>query len=88
MIYFDTGLKKSYKRFYWRHNDRYIVVLWGFQVSLTNVIRIEPVYLALLRLWASAGILHIEFPWFHILLMRRKPWVWIQKVNHATVEEG
>ena len=88
MIYFDTGLKKSYKRFYWRQSDRYLVILWGFRVSLWNKLIIEPVYLAMLRLWASAGILHIEFPWFHILLMRRKPWVWIRKVDHISIEEG
>jgi hypothetical protein len=84
MIYCGRDPVTKFPRFIWRDGDRFLIILWGIDICGGEP---KPVYLPLLRLWASGGIAYIEFPKFRFLFLRRYPWIWFEKAIEVEIEE-
>lgn len=70
-------LEKEFPKRRWRDDDKILSVLVGINISGETV---EPLYKSLLRVWGrGTGNLYVEFPGVLIILMKRKPFIWIER---------
>ena len=83
MILKDRIKWKQFKRFVWRDGDRFLIILWGLNVSGGNV---EPVYLALVHFWGGGGYWCLEFPKLLVVFRRRKPHIYFEWTNKVETE--
>jgi hypothetical protein len=88
IIYVD---KEPWKKFPWivpKDGGRLALVLVGvnFEGGRGEPWSLEPVYRPILHIWRSPGILHLEFPGLLVMLMRRKPWIIIERQKSIELE--
>ena len=82
-VMFREFEKNKFPYFIWRDRDRWFIFLWGIDTEG----EIKPLYLPLLRVWRSTGMLYIEFPKLRILLMQRKPYLYIERASKLAPRE-
>jgi hypothetical protein len=73
----------SYPKFRLRDQGKLFVILEGINlVGDKHGNMFEPVYRAFIEYWASPGMFYIMFPKFLLILMQRKPWIYIERIRN------
>ena len=82
-IYLSRIEYKSFPWIIWKDQGRLLSILHGVN---QEGCKIEPVYLPLLRYSFWPGMMTFQTPKTLVMLMARKPWIFVQKAEGIRME--
>jgi hypothetical protein len=84
-LYKERIPEVSFERFIWRHENKLLSWLVGINlVGDKHNAMFEPIYQAYIEYWFSTGMLYILFPKKLLILMQRKPWIYIERIEDGS----